>query len=38
MELILFVVALLVLDMLAYRYGYDSRIIDLRDRRPWWPS
>jgi len=39
MELIIFVAALLLLDLLAARFGYDSRIVDLnvRDRRPWWP-
>jgi len=37
MELILFVGALVLLDVLAARFGYDSRLLDPRDRRGWWP-
>jgi hypothetical protein len=37
MELILFVGALVLLDVLAFRFGYDSRLLDPRDRRGWWP-
>ena len=34
MELILIVAALLVLDILAMRFGVDSRILDVRDYQP----
>ena len=36
MEIILVVAALIVLDLLAARFGYDSRLLDPRDRRGWW--
>jgi hypothetical protein len=36
MELILLLGALVVFDVLALRFGADSRILDLRDRRRWW--
>jgi hypothetical protein len=38
MELILIVGGLLLLDILAMRFGVDSRIVDRRDQRPWWPD
>ena len=38
MELILIVGGLLLLDILAMRFGVDSRILDVRDRRGWWPA
>jgi hypothetical protein len=34
MELILIVGGLLLLDILAMRFGVDSRIVDRRDQRP----
>ncbi len=34
MELILIVAALLLLDILAMRFGVDSRILDVRDYQP----
>jgi len=34
MELILIVAALLLLDLLAMRFGVDSRILDVRDYQP----
>ena len=34
MELILIVAALLLLDILAMRFGVDSRILDVRDNQP----
>jgi hypothetical protein len=37
MELILFVAALVVLDVLAARFGHDSRRLNPRDARGWWP-
>ena len=37
MELVLIVVALIVLDLLAARFGVDSRLLDPRDTRRWWP-
>jgi len=37
MELVLIVVALIVLDLLAARFGVDSRLLDPRDKRGWWP-
>jgi hypothetical protein len=37
MELILLVAALVVLDVLAARFGYDSRRLNPRDARGWWP-
>jgi hypothetical protein len=38
MELMVFVAALMLLDLLALRFGYDSRILDPRDMRRWWPG
>jgi hypothetical protein len=38
MELFLMIGGLLLLDILAMRFGVDSRILDVRDRRPWWPD
>jgi hypothetical protein len=38
MGLLIFIGGLLVLDVLAMRFGVDSRIIDARDRRGWWPA
>jgi hypothetical protein len=38
MELILFVGALVLLDILAARFGHDSRLLDPRDVRGWWPG
>ena len=38
MELVLCVLALIALDLLAARYGFDSRILDPRDTRRWWWS
>ena len=37
MELILIVAALLLLDILAMRFGVDSRILDVRDYQPQLP-
>ena len=37
MELILIVAALLLLDILAMRFGVDSRILDVRDYQPQMP-
>jgi hypothetical protein len=37
MELVLIVTLLVVLDVLAMRFGVDSRVFDERDRRGWWP-
>jgi hypothetical protein len=34
MELIVMVIALLLLDILAMRFGVDSRILDVRDYQP----
>ena len=34
MELILIVAAVLLLDILAMRFGVDSRILDVRDYQP----
>jgi hypothetical protein len=36
MELLMLVIALVVLDLLAARFGYDSRVRDPRDARGWW--
>jgi hypothetical protein len=30
------VIAVVVLDLLAARFGYDSRVLDPRDARGWW--
>jgi hypothetical protein len=38
MELLIFIGGLLVLDVLAMRFGVDSRVLDVRDRRGWWPA
>jgi hypothetical protein len=38
MELMLILGSLLLLDLLAMRFGVDSRILDVRDRRGWWPA
>jgi hypothetical protein len=38
MELFLMIGILILLDILAMRFGVDSRILDVRDRRPWWPD
>jgi hypothetical protein len=38
MELILLIAALLLLDLLALRFGVDSRFLDLRDGRGWGPA
>jgi hypothetical protein len=37
MELLLIGAALIILDLLALRFGVDSRRLDERDRRGWWP-
>lgn len=37
MELLLIGAALIMLDLLALRFGADSRQLDERDRRGWWP-
>lgn len=36
MELLLLVAALVVFDVLAARYGFDSRVLNPRDARGWW--
>jgi hypothetical protein len=38
MELILIIGGLLLLDLLSMRFGVDSRVLDARDRRSWWPD
>jgi len=38
MELILILSGLIALDILAMRFGVDSRLLDGRDRRGWWPG
>jgi hypothetical protein len=38
MELLVIVIGLVVLDILAMRYGADSRLLDVRDRQGWWPD
>jgi hypothetical protein len=38
MELLLLIALLLLLDMLAMRFGVDSRNLDVRDGRGWWPD
>jgi hypothetical protein len=38
MELAVILGGLLLLDVLALRFGVDSRILDVRDRRGWWPT
>jgi hypothetical protein len=38
MELLLIMVGLLALDILAMRFGADSRRLDARDLRGWWPA
>ena len=37
MELLLIAAALIMFDVLAMRFGADSRLLDERDRRGWWP-
>ena len=36
MELVVFVLALVLLDVLALLFGEDSRRLDPRDARRWW--
>jgi hypothetical protein len=38
MELFIVIGGLLLLDMLAMRFGVDSRALNARDGRPWWPD
>jgi len=38
MELLVVIALLLLLDILAMRYGVDSRHLDPRDNRRWWPD
>jgi hypothetical protein len=38
MELIVIIVAFIALDILAMRFGADSRHVDTRDLRGWWPA
>jgi hypothetical protein len=38
MELVGFLALLILLDVLALRFGRDSRLLDPRDRRGWWPG
>jgi hypothetical protein len=38
MELLVFVAALVVFDLLAARFASDSRMLDPRDTRGWWPD
>jgi len=38
MELLVLIGLLLLLDILATRYGVDSRRLDVRDGRSWWPG
>ncbi len=38
MELILLIGGPLLLDLLAMRYGVDSRALNLRQDRAWWPD
>jgi hypothetical protein len=38
MELLLIMAALILLDVLAARYGYDSRVLDPRRHVRWWPA
>jgi hypothetical protein len=37
MEVILILAALVLLAVLAARFGYDSREFNPRDSRGWWP-
>jgi hypothetical protein len=37
MEVALLIAALVILDLLAAKFGYDSRALDPRDIRGWWP-
>ena len=37
MEAVLFML-LIILALLSYFWGVDSRVWDDRDRRPWWPG
>jgi len=36
MELLVVIAMLIVLDISAFRFGVDSRVLDERDRRGWW--
>jgi hypothetical protein len=38
MELLVLVAVLVVLDVLAALYGYDSRVLDPRTKLDWWPG
>jgi len=38
MELVVFVAVLLIFELLVARFAYDSRILDPRDTRGWWPG
>jgi hypothetical protein len=38
MELLILLAALVVFDVLAARYGFDSRALNPRDARGWWPA
>jgi hypothetical protein len=38
MELIVFFAVLLVFDLLVAGFAYDSRVLDPRDTRGWWPD
>jgi hypothetical protein len=38
MELLAFVAALIVFDLVVARFASDSRILDPRDTRGWWPG
>jgi hypothetical protein len=38
MELLVILIGLVVLDILAMRFGADSRLLDARDRQGWWPD
>jgi hypothetical protein len=38
MELLVFVAALIVFDLVVARFACDSRILDPRDTRGWWPG
>jgi hypothetical protein len=37
MELFILIALILILDILAMRFGVDSRMLDARDGRGWWP-
>lgn len=38
MELLILIALLLLLDLLAMRFGVDSRRLDPRDNHRWWPD